>query len=73
MGRNVIKICLSCERVVKKRNNRACPECGGKIVSLTQEIVDKLCKLREQRENKANKKKKAKEGQKMPWSGGEIW
>lgn len=72
MGRSVTKICQSCQTIVKKRNKKSCPKCGGKIAALTQELINKICRLKEEREKRA-KKKKIQETQKKPWTGGEIW
>jgi len=72
MGRSVTKICVSCQAIVKKRNRKSCHRCGGRIVALTQELINKVCWLKEEREKRAEKKK-IQETQKKIWTGGEIW
>jgi hypothetical protein len=69
MGKWAAKICIPCERIVKKRHQKRCPVCGGKIVSLSQELIEQICKIREEKEKRKEKKKK-KNNQ---LAAGEIW
>lgn len=56
MGRWSTKICINCQTVSKKRHNKVCHKCGGKLVLLTQELIEKICLMNEQREKRRRRK-----------------
>lgn len=72
MGASITKICLSCQKIVKKRRQKSCPKCGGKIVSLSAGLVERLCLMAE-RSGKSQKKLGRLKLAGKEKTGGEIW
>lgn len=75
MGRWRARICLNCQETVNKRycKNR-CPHCGGKLESITPELIERLCLMNEKRKKKEEKRiRKNKLREKEKLTEGEIW